>query len=152
MTQIDFYTNVVDKIQTALRIVAKAYGRGHSMLICCADAQTAQHIDRMLWTTPAVGFIPHCNSDDPLAKVTPVIIDHRGAEPFHDQLLLNLRAEWPAFFGRFERLVEIVSIEETDRRSARERFKFYRDRGYAIRTHDLAAAADTAPGRDEGRG
>ena len=144
MTQIDFYTNVADKVQTAVRIVAKAYSRGHSMLIYCADAQTAQHVDRMLWTTPATGFIPHCRPDDVVAKVTPVIIDYSGAEPFHDQLLLNLRAEWPAFFGRFERLVEIVSFEETDRQSARERFKFYRDRGYAIRTHDLAAGAERA--------
>ena len=145
MTQIDFYTNVADKVQTALRIVAKAYSRGHSMVIYCADPQTAQHVDRTLWTTPATGFIPHCSSDDPIATVTPVIIDHSGAEPFHDQLLLNLRAEWPPFFGRFERLVEIVSFDETDRKSARERFKFYRDRGYAIRTHDLAAGTDKAP-------
>jgi len=53
-------------------------------------------------------------------------------------VLLNLRPEWPPFFSRFQRLIEIVSLDEQDRADARERFRFYRDRGYEIRTHDLS--------------
>jgi DNA polymerase-3 subunit chi len=34
-----------------------------------------------------------------------------------------------------------VSIDEEDRRLARERFKYYRDRGYDIRSHDLSKRA-----------
>lgn len=141
MTQIDFYTNVADKVHTACRIVAKGYTLGHRVLVFCPDAETAQSFDRLLWTTPATGFVPHCGSADPLAAVTPIIIDYRGSEPVHDEVLLNLRAEWPPFFGRFERLIEIVSLDDEDRRRARERYKFYRDRGYEIRTRDLREAA-----------
>jgi DNA polymerase-3 subunit chi len=141
MTQIDFYTNVPDKLTTACRIVAKAYGLKHRMVVCCPDAESAQRLDRLLWTSPPTGFLPHCSSSSPLAAVTPVIIDYRGEEPMHDELLLNLRKEWPAFFSRFERLVEIVSLEDEDKQHARERYKFYRDRGYEIRTHDLRGAA-----------
>ena len=141
MTQIDFYTNVADKLHTACRIVAKAHSLGHKILIYCPDAETAQRVDRVLWTTPATGFVPHCAASDALADVTPIIIDYRSEEPVQDQLLLNLRPEWPPFFGRFERLIEIVSVDQEDRRTARERYKFYRDRGYEIRTHDLSAAA-----------
>lgn len=140
MTTIDFYTNVADKLHTACRIVAKGYGLGHRTMVCCPDADTAQRLDRLLWCSAPISFIPHCAPDDSLASLTPVIIDHAGHAPVHDQLLLNLRAEWPPYFGRFERLIEIVTIDEDDKRSARERFKFYRDRGYAIRTHDLAEA------------
>jgi DNA polymerase-3 subunit chi len=56
-------------------------------------------------------------------------------------VLVNLRADWPPFFGRFERLVEIVSVDDEDRQQGRERFKFYRDRGYALRIHDMSDAA-----------
>ena len=56
-------------------------------------------------------------------------------------MLVNLRDDWPPFFSRFERLIEIVSSEDQDRQLARERFKFYRDRGYEIRTHDLRKEA-----------
>jgi len=141
VTQIDFYTNVADKLGTACRIVAKGYSLKNRIIVFCPDPETAQRVDRLLWMTPATGFIPHCAPSDALAPVTPVIVDHAGAEPVHDQVLLNLRAEWPPFFGRFERLIEIVSVDDEDRRQARERYKFYRDRGYEIRTHDLREAA-----------
>jgi len=53
-------------------------------------------------------------------------------------VLLNLRPECPQYFSRFRRLIEIVGVEDADRAGARERFRFYRDRGYEIRTHDLS--------------
>ena len=141
MTQIDFYTNAPDKLLTACRIVAKGYTLGHKIIAFCPDADTAQRLDRLLWTTPPTGFVPHCAPSDALVSFTPVIVDHCGEEPVHDQVLLNLRDHWPAFFGRFERLIEVVSVDANDRLLARERYKFYRDRGYDIRTHDLNAAA-----------
>jgi DNA polymerase-3 subunit chi len=140
MTQIDFYTNVPDKLTTACRIVAKAYALKHRVVVFCPDAESAQRLDRMLWMSPATGFVPHCSPSSPLAGATPVIIDDRGEEPLHDELLLNLRQEWPAFFSRFVRLIEIVSIDDEDKQHARERYKFYRDRGYEIRTHDLRSS------------
>ena len=66
-----------------------------------------------------------------------MIVDCRGEKLLHDEVLLNLRPEWPPFFSRFQRLIEIVSFDDGDRATARERFRFYRDRGYEIRTHDL---------------
>ncbi|HEV7803531.1 MAG TPA: DNA polymerase III subunit chi [Burkholderiales bacterium] len=141
MTQIDFYFNVADKLATACRIALKAYGLGHRMLVFCPDSEVASRVDRMLWMTPATGFIPHCAPANPLVPVTPIVIDHCGDEPVGDQILINLRPEWPPFFSRFERLVEIVSVDDEDRERGRERFKFYRERGYEIRRHDLSGAA-----------
>ena len=138
MTQIDFYTHVEDKLRTACRLAAKAYGADKRVLVCCSDADAAGRFDRMLWTTPAIGFIPHCLASDALAPETPILIDYRGDEPAHDDILLNLRPEWPPLFSRFQRLIEVVSLDDEDRRLARERYKFYRDRGYEIRTHDLS--------------
>jgi DNA polymerase-3 subunit chi len=69
-----------------------------------------------------------------------VIIDHTGAEPLHDEVLLNLCSEWPPSFSRYQRLIEIVSRDDDDRAGARTRFRFYRDRGYEIHTHDLSGA------------
>jgi len=138
MTQIDFYTHVEDKLRTACRLAAKAFSVDLRVMVCCPDADIAGRLDRLLWTTPAIGFIPHCLASDPLAPVTPIVIDYLATEPAHDQVLLNLQPERPALFSRFQRLIEIVSADDEDRRLARERFKFYRDRGYEIRTHDLS--------------
>lgn len=139
MTQIDFYAQVDDKLQTACRLTAKARSHGLRVTVLCPDAETASRLDRMMWMVPATGFLPHCRPDDRLAAVTPVLIDVGGKAPAHDDLLINLQRERPADFSRFQRLAEIVSMDDEDRALARARYKFYRDRGYALRTHDLSA-------------
>ena len=137
MTQIDFYTHVADKLRVACQLSTKAYARGLKITVFCPDTDTAARFDRLLWMSPSIGFVPHCAPDDPLAAETPVIVDCSGENLLHDEVLLNLRSESPPFFGRFQRLIEIVSLEDEDRHAARSRYRFYRDRGYEIRTHDL---------------
>ena len=44
----------------------------------------------------------------------------------------------PAGFERFERLIELVGNVDDDRAQARQRWRHYADRGYAITHHDLA--------------
>lgn len=139
MTQIDFYTQAADRLNTTCRLVAKARSQGMRVTVYCPDRELAGRLDRMLWAVPATGFLPHCAPEDPLATVTPVLIDGSGTTHLHDELLINLHDEWPAFFSRYHRLAEIVGTDDNDRALARERYRFYRDRGYAIRTHDLSA-------------
>lgn len=138
MTQIDFYTHVENRLDTACRITAKAVAQGLRVLIVTPSPEVTAELDRLLWTTPATGFLPHCRVDDPLAAETPVLLDHENRPPLFDELLVNLRSERPAHFSRFQRVVEIVSRNEDDAREARDRFRFYRDRGYPLRTHDLS--------------
>jgi DNA polymerase-3 subunit chi len=54
------------------------------------------------------------------------------------EVLVNLSAEHPPFFERHERLLEIVAQDEEQVLAGRARFKYYRERGYALRSHDLA--------------
>jgi len=140
VTQIDFYTRVEDRLHTACRIAAKARARGLRVTLYCPDREAASRLDRLLWSNPPTGFLPHCARDHRLAPVTPIILDASLEDPLHDELLINLHDEWPAAFSRFQRLAEIVSTADGDRELARRRFKFYRDRGYDIRTHDLSTA------------
>ena len=144
MTQIDFYTHVQDKQLLACKLSAKALEQGLRVLVLAPDESEAARMDQMLWRIPATGFLPHCRARDPLADVTPVIVDHDPGELTHDQVLLNLGSERPVFFSRFQRLIEIVTGDEADRLAARERFRFYRDRGYEIRSHDMSQAGKRA--------
>ena len=58
------------------------------------------------------------------------------------EVLLNLGAECPPHFERFPRLLEIVSSTDEEKDSGRARYRFYRDRGYKIASHDLAQASE----------
>ncbi|MBZ0105245.1 MAG: DNA polymerase III subunit chi [Sulfuricella denitrificans] len=140
MTQIDFYTHVQDKPLLACKLSAKALEQDLRVLVLTENEEMANKIDHLLWTLPATGFMPHCRARDELASMTPVIVDHDPGELVHEQLLLNLSGARPAFFSRFQRLIEIVTTDEADIAAARARFRFYRDRGYEIRSHDMSQA------------
>ena len=96
----------------------------------------------MLWTHPALAFVPHCRSDSPLADETPILItDNLDSLP-QDDRLMNLSQIVPPGFSRFHSLIEVVGHEDADRSSARERVKFYKDRGYEIKYFDLWLSLD----------
>ena len=138
MTQIDFYIQAESRLHVACTLAAKALSRGVRMMILTADGEATEQVDRLLWTSPPIGFLPHCRAQHRLAAVTPIILDHVAEPVVHEHVLVNLRDEAPPHFSRFERLMEIVTREESDRERARARFRFYRERGYEIRTHDLS--------------
>ena len=138
MTSIDFYFNAEDRLQVACRLAGKAMKQNQRLLIYAPDAETASRIDKMLWTWPAIGFVPHCAVHAPLAAETPVLIGSGEEAPENCEVLLNLGADCPPHFERFPRLLEIVSVDETEKEAGRSRFRFYRERGYKITNHDLA--------------
>ena len=53
-------------------------------------------------------------------------------------MLVNLHPAPPPFFSRFERLAEIVGTDADDAAAGRERWKFYKERGYELRPHNLS--------------
>jgi DNA polymerase-3 subunit chi len=137
MTTIDFYTHVEDRLAVAARIVAKAYASHGNVRVLTPDAQATDALDRLLWVNPALAFLPHCRLDASVAAETPIWIDERLQHDGPASVLVNLHPDPPPFFSRFERLAEIVGVDEADRAAGRNRFRFYRDRGYELRTHNL---------------
>lgn len=139
MTSIDFYTRVADRLAVTAKLVVKAVAAHGSVRVLTPDAATTDALDRLLWTVPATGFLPHCRLDSPLAAQTPVWIDHRVEHTGPACVLINLHLEPPPFFSRFERLAEVVGAE--DAAAGRDRYRFYRERGYELRAHDLSERA-----------
>ena len=138
MTQVDFYFNAADKYRLAASLSSKALTQAVRLFVFTPDDKTTQHMESVLWSFQQTSFIPHCRSQHVLAHETPVIVDHETEPLIHDDVLLNLCPTHPPFFSRFRRLIEIVGNDEVDKAAARERFKFYRDRGYEISRHDVA--------------
>ena len=138
MTRIDFHFNAPDKLQYACRLVRKIHRAGQRVVVYAEPVALAR-FDAELWSFSQLDFIPHVAAGDPLAPCTPVLLCSEPVETPHCEVLVNLAAETPSFFSRFERMVEVVTGDEDDRTRARERWRFYKDRGYPLQTHDLAA-------------
>ncbi|MDR5742174.1 DNA polymerase III subunit chi [Caballeronia sp. LZ029] len=135
MTRIDFHTNVGDPLAYACRLARKAYLSGKPLVVL-AEPQRLAAFDEQLWTFQPLEFVPHCMAKSPLAEDTPVVLTSNLDDAPHHQVLVNLGAPVPAQFARFERLVEIVGSVGDELAAGRERYRFYRDRGYVIDTHN----------------
>ena len=138
MTTIDFYTHVADRLDVAARLVAKAYAAHGSVRVLTPDRATTDALDRLLWIQSALSFLPHCRMDSAIAADTPIWIDDALDHNGPAAVLVNLHAQPAPFFSRFERLAEIVGTDDEGVAAARERFRFYRERGYELRSHNLA--------------
>jgi DNA polymerase-3 subunit chi len=138
MTKVDFYTSSPDKLRTACQLSHKAMQNGVRTVISAPDAAATEALDKLLWHYPATGFLPHCRSDAAEAEQMPVVLNQGGDKFPHHELLISLHNECVPYFSRFERVIEIIGNDAEDSRLGRERFKFYRDRGYELRHIDLS--------------
>ena len=100
--------------------------------------------------TPAAtpGSLPPTSMQSPVQTDTapalnpalsPVILLEHPAHSHHSDVLVNLLHEVPPDFGRFSLLYELVSqYDEAEKQAARERWRYYKQRGYVVAGHDLA--------------
>lgn len=141
MTEVDFHFNATDKVNHTCRLVRKAIGTGAKVVVMADDALLTR-LDLALWQFSATEFIVHCR-DDALPEMllrSPVILTTSGRSTLpHQHVLINLGAEIPQGFERFERLIEIVTEGDDDRQAGRMRWRHYADRGYTLKRHDLRA-------------
>lgn len=140
MTEVAFHFNAADKVAYACRLLRKAVGSG-AKLVVTAGAGDLHALDVALWTFAPLEFVPHCDARAGAAVLaqSPVMLTDAVSAAPHQQVLVNLGDEVPHGFERFERLIEIVGMQEDDRLRARGRWKHYADRGYAISRHDIAS-------------
>lgn len=139
--RIDFHFNVEHRLQYACRVVRRARAADCRVLLFSRDADRLARLDTALWTFSALDFVPHVATDSPLADRTPVLLTGSldGVSPACP-VLVNLDDDVPpalaSLNGRFDRLIEIVSRDDDDRRRARERFRAYRDAGFEPQSFD----------------
>ncbi len=143
MTQVDFYI-LNDSQPGALplftcRLTEKAYMQGHQVYIHAASDGQLRHLDELLWTFRDGSFLPHKIHDPESGNAgeQPILLG-RAVEPEGPgDVLLNLAEEVPVFFSRFNRVAELVGGDDSQIAAARNRYRFYKDRGYTLNTHNL---------------
>jgi len=139
MTQISFLHGAPDRLRAVAAWLGQASNDGTRVLVYVPAGERSEQLDCLLWPHPATGFTPHRRSADKLAAETPILIASELDNPPHDGCLLNLSDEIPPGFSRFQQLIEIISVEDDARLPGRERFRFYRERGYPLEARDISA-------------
>jgi DNA polymerase-3 subunit chi len=142
VTRIDFYIlpegDDVSLVMTTCKLCDKAAQGGAITYVHVPEPAVADALDAALWSFRQGSFIAHERLGGTLEKPLPlVLIGHAEPPADYHGVMINLDTEVPPFFSRFERVLEIVQGDASTRAQSRTRFKFYRDRGYELTTHNL---------------
>ncbi len=141
MTQVDFYIlgdqAKGDRYQLACRIADKAWQSNRRIYLNTNSEAESRHIDRLLWTYREGSFLPHGILGESDQATTPIIIGNGGDAADEHDVLINLANEVPLFFSRFERVAEFIDNDPEIRKSGRDRYRLYRDRGYTLNTYNI---------------
>ncbi len=137
MTRIDFYVlKDVDRealFRFACALTAKAVEAGTPVYLRTANQDDSALADEYLWSWPQHRFIPHAIGNTP-QRANSVMI-HTDPPKECEGLMINLGDDVPDFYGRFDRIAEIIVSYNRD--TGRERYKHYRHRGNPLFHHEL---------------
>ncbi len=137
MTRIDFYQ--IDSDEAPLlftcRLIEKVYRQGLQIYVHTRSEAQSIELDDLLWSFRDDRFIPHTLQSR--HDEAPIKIGHNAEPEDHQQVLVNLSLGVPDFFSRFDRVAEIVPLGEESRNSARQNYRFYKDRGYSLQYHEI---------------
>lgn len=144
MTKIDFYVLPDEQNDARLELVCKlaekAVQRKQRVFIHATDEELLNALDARLWAFRADSFVAHqlTPKDKALSSEDddPVLLS--AGDPGTDRrVLINLADTVPAFFSRFERALEVVNQSDEVRDQGRERYRFYKQRGYPLQHHKM---------------
>ena len=137
MTEIIFYTGIDDELTFLVKLSEKTLKMRRKACIATRDAVHSKAVSEYLWTHDPTKFIPHSVGPEELNN------EHTALELRHDEtsshldILINLTQKTPSQFSSFQRLVEIITKRKDSIEVGRQRFKWYRDRGYDIKVHKM---------------
>lgn len=140
MSRVDFYILSEEgpdaRLRYACRLAERAVEQGLHVYM---QASELQRLDDMLWTFNDRSFLPHeIFNGQPAshARVTIMLGADVGPDS-HRGLLINLVDAMPPDVTAYDRIAEIVDVDPERKRTARERYKQYRERGCTMESHNL---------------
>lgn len=146
MTEIAFHINVANPLEHVQRLLQKIWKSEAKAVLIAPDA-FLQELSQALWAQTPSSFWAHsfarddaalqaagglvlCTPDEALQFAAP---DSRVLLQWH-------HVDVPvAGFERYPRFIELVPSQDAAKAAARQRWKYYQTRGYALKMHDMQA-------------
>ena len=141
MPQIDFYIlhtqNRYAKDRFTCQLIDKAWHQDYRIYIQTTSLAQAQQLDNFLWVFKEESFLPHDIYPEISESLAPIRIGYSAQVCEGMDVLINLTETVPPFFESFQRIAEIVNDTPYAKQAGRTRYRFYRDKAYVLKTHDI---------------
>lgn len=140
MARIEFHFNAPALVPYACRLLRKVHGRGLRAQVV-GHRSTLVQLDQALWDFSQLDFLPHCTAEAPPAmrEASSVVLTEQPLPDWDRQILINLGESVPQGFEGFERVIDVVSMDELHRAQGRERWRHYSRLGHELIRHDLSS-------------
>ena len=138
MARIEFHFNAPALVGYTCRLLRKVHGRGLRAQVV-GHASTLAQLDQALWTFEPLAFLPHCHvhAPAPMVQASAVLLAETPSADWHRQVLINLGEAIPEGFEGFERIIDVVTLDDLHRAQGRERWREYTRLGHELVRHDL---------------
>ena len=140
MPRADFY--LIDKprfreqpLLLVCELVKKAFAAEQAVLVLARSQEQAEEIDQLLWEFDDDAFIPHQIAGDDDDANCAVLIATPDFSPEDRALVLNLRDECAP--GSWDRVLEVVAADTSERDGSRARWREYQQRGIELKKYDM---------------
>ncbi len=142
MPAIAFHFNVGNPVSYLPKLLRKVHAAGKRAVVLL-PAETVSQINQALWTYDEAEFLPHATYADPewVQSRSPLLLTPELGDVAGRSVLINMQPDLPDDLDRFERVLELVTLQDDDRQAARQRWKHYTQAGYSIEQYDVAKVA-----------
>lgn len=128
-----------ERLRLICQWTARFYEAGKLVAIHVADQQTAEKLDKLMWTFSDMTFIPHAIAQQATEPVLAPILIYGGEEYVDPADVLFEGASGPPLsnFQDFQFIFDFAEIyDEQLRDVGRNRYSAYQDAGYKMRYVD----------------
>ena len=140
MSRADFY--LIDKprfreqpLLLACELAKKAFVAEQPLLILARSQEQAEELDQLLWEFDDDAFIAHQIAGDDDDAICAVLIATPDVAVEDRALVLNLRDECAP--GNWDRVLEVIAADTSEREGSRTRWREYQQRGIELKKHDM---------------
>ncbi len=143
MPRVDFYvlgdTGTQAQHRYACRLAEQAFEAGTRVYLRTGSSAESQVLDELLWTFSDRTFLPHeiASGSSPTHPLIATVIGHEPAPEGYRKLLINVASDIAADAADFEQIAEVIDGDPVRKQIARERFRQYRERGWALESHTV---------------
>ncbi|MDC0603385.1 DNA polymerase III subunit chi [Aliiglaciecola sp.] len=130
----------------ACQLAKECFRKKQRCIVRCADQQSAEAFDELLWQRPLDAFVPHNMTGEGPKGGAAVEISWQDANTGPRPVLINLLDEMPNDASRFRQIFDFVPSEESAKQQARERYKHYRAAGLNMQTLPASSIKENIDG------
>ena len=134
MTEVSFYHLERQSLDQVLpKLLERVVDSGPRAVVLTGSDERVERLNALLWTYDDSSFLPHGAKADGNLADQPIYLTTEEENPNGATVLTVIDGVRPTYIGEFDRCLEVFNgHDDGEVSAARERWKQYKDLGYAV--------------------